>query len=103
MIHHAFWLFLHWTGSDNTSGAWYGFWSGFGSDIGEGAILLAIAKHYRAHKCARCWRFGRHPVEGTHYLTCHHHLTLADHGALQERHATKHPAQHWMLNGPEDR
>ena len=31
--------FLHIIGSDNVSGPWYGFWSGFGSDIGELVLL----------------------------------------------------------------
>jgi hypothetical protein len=35
------WLAVH-TGTNNVSGAYYGFWSGFGSDLAEFGILGAI-------------------------------------------------------------
>ena len=63
--------FLQVTGTDNESGKWYAFWSGFGADFTEGAIFLSIIGLYRRHKCQSCWRpalkggLGR--VEGTHY------------------------------------
>lgn len=44
-------LFMHWTGSDNVSGPYYGFWSGFGSDIGEIALLAGIYTLLRKHNC----------------------------------------------------
>jgi hypothetical protein len=94
-------VLLHVTGADNPAGAWYGFWSGFGSDLGEFAIVGVLVNHYRSHKCPNCWRLGRHPVEGTHYRTCHRHLTGADHENLRRRHAKRHPEQHRMLQkGP---
>jgi hypothetical protein len=44
MIRAIFNWFLTVTGSNNTSGTYYGFWSGFGSDIGEFALLGVIFK-----------------------------------------------------------
>ena len=68
-------LFLHLTGSDNPSGPEYGFWSGFGSDLGELAIVSGLISMYRRHNCAvhRCWRIGRHPVQGTPHVCCKAH------------------------------
>ena len=68
------WL-LHVTGSNNESGPWYGFWSGFGSDIGEITIIGGLVAIYRKHAChePRCWRLGHHLVEGTPYTVCRRH------------------------------
>jgi hypothetical protein len=69
----------HWlltvTGSNDTTGVWYGFWSGFGSDLGEFAIVGGLIGVYRSRIChARwCWRVGRTPVEGTEYVVCRKH------------------------------
>jgi hypothetical protein len=76
---HGLWLawmwFLHFTGSDNENSTNYGFWSGFGSDLGEAAIFGGLIALYRKHNCHlhRCWRIGRHPLEGTPYVLCRHH------------------------------
>lgn len=69
------WWFLHLTGADNVSGPWYGFWSGFGSDLGELAIVGGLISVYWKHSCHAkgCWRIGRHPVEGTHWVVCRRH------------------------------
>ena len=84
------WL-LHVLGVDDVSGRWYGFWSGFGSDLSELAIVGALAAMVRQHNCEvhRCWRLGRHVVEGTGLRVCrkHHpegHLTAA--GVRQRYH-----------------
>jgi hypothetical protein len=80
------WLAIH-TGTcpevgscSSGSGAWYGFWSGFGSDLGELTIVAAIALHtkvfWTAHTCRGrwwCWRPGTHRLEGTNYQFCHDH------------------------------
>lgn len=92
---------LTWTGSNNVSGTQYGFWSGFGSDVTEFAILGALLNHYRNHKCAACWRYGRHEVQGTKYKTCHKHATIASHTQLKAKHAQKYPAQHKLFNDKE--
>lgn len=96
----------HWilqvTGTANESGKWYAFWSGFGADLTEGAIVVSIIAFYRRHKCQSCWRpalkggLGR--VQGTHYETCHRHTTEKDHEALRELHKIKEPEMHAHLN-----
>lgn len=67
-------LFLHWTGADNVSGPEYGFWSGFGSDLSEITLLVAMYALLRKHNChqKRCWRIGRHVVNGTPWCNRHH-------------------------------
>jgi hypothetical protein len=66
---------LQFMGVDNLSGPWYGFWSGIGSDIGEVTLIGAATSLYWRHTChaKRCWRIGRHPVEGTPHIVCRRH------------------------------
>jgi hypothetical protein len=94
--------FLHWlavhTGTVNEPGPYYGFWSGFGSDIGEVALLGAIFAGWHRVNChvRGCWRIGRQHVEGTTYVVCrkhhpdgkptHHHI-LAMHRAHKAKEA----------------
>lgn len=100
-MNHLFNLFLHLTGSDNTSGVFYGFWSGFGSDIGELGIIGGLVAMYRKNNChvKWCWRFSHMRVEGTHFKTCHKHSTASHHALLRQIHAEKYPEQHKFLNG----
>lgn len=59
----------------------YNFWSGFGSDIGEVAIiggLIQIARHANCH-VQGCWRFGHHQVAGGQYKVCKVHHPDIDH------------------------
>lgn len=67
------WLAVH-TGTVNEAGPWYGFWSGFGSDIGEVALIGAVLGGYKKHNCHQhhCWRIGRHVVDGTPFCNRHH-------------------------------
>jgi hypothetical protein len=72
------WLAVH-TGTVNESGPYYGFWSGFGSDLAEFGILGAIAtaiyqlvKKYNCHEPG-CWRVGTHPAAGGQFLLCYRH------------------------------
>jgi hypothetical protein len=81
----------HWTaihiGSVNESGPFYGFWSGFGSDISEFAIAVGIYTGVRKVNChsARCWRIGHHPLDGTPYHLCRvHHPDVPKGGAKIE-------------------
>jgi hypothetical protein len=81
----------HWTaihiGSINESGPFYGFWSGFGSDISEFAIAVGIYTGVRKVNCHswRCWRIGHHPLEGTPYHLCKkHHPDVPNGGAKIE-------------------
>jgi hypothetical protein len=54
----------------------YLFWSGAGSDISELALAGAVLSLLRRHNChvRRCPRIGTHPVPGTQWLVCRHHL-----------------------------
>ena len=61
------WGLLHALGIDDTSGRWYAFWSGFGSDLGELAIVGVLWHHLNCH-WERCWRIARHR---THYCRKH--------------------------------
>ena len=72
------WLWVH-TGIQG-SGPWYGFWSGFGSDIGEVTIFGGILGMYYKHNChqARCFRVGKHTVDGTPWCNKHHQKARED-------------------------
>jgi hypothetical protein len=63
-------LFLHLTGISNVSGPWYGFWSGFGSDLGLLGAVVIFVRHQNCH-VKGCWRIGRHPYQ--HYRLCSKH------------------------------
>jgi hypothetical protein len=72
------WLGVH-TGTSNESGPYYGFWSGFGSDLAELGILGAVGtaiyqlvKKYNCHEPG-CWRVGAHPAAGAQFLLCYRH------------------------------
>jgi hypothetical protein len=74
----GYWLQVH-TGTINESGPYYGFWSGFGSDLEEFGILGAIGagiyqlvKKYNCHEPG-CWRVGQHPAAGGQFLLCYRH------------------------------
>jgi hypothetical protein len=63
------WL-LHALGIDDTAGPWYAFWSGFGSDIGEVAIIGGLVSVVRS--------MVRHHAEQVAQRAQHHreHLEL---------------------------
>ena len=70
------WIEVH-TGTVNESGPYYVLWSGFGSDIGEIAIiggLLQILHHHNCH-VKGCWRIARHTyqMDGAEYKLCRKH------------------------------
>jgi len=73
----------HWllqvTGTASESGHWYAFWSGFGSDLGEGTLLAAVIGMYHKHNCHSkgCWRVGKHVVDGTPWCSKHHQAARA--------------------------
>ena len=68
-------VIAHLLGIDNESGPWYAFWSGFGSDLGEIAIMGSLLALVRRHNChvKGCPRLGRHPVAGTTWTVCRRH------------------------------
>jgi hypothetical protein len=76
-------LFGHWlqvhTGTVNEPGPYYGFWSGFGSDLEEfgilgavGAGIYSLVKKYNCHEPG-CWRVGNHPAAGGQFNLCYRH------------------------------
>lgn len=57
----------------------YNFWSGIGSDIGEITLVVGLVAFYLKHTChvSRCYRWAKHPVQGTPYTACgKHHPTV---------------------------
>lgn len=98
MLHIWTW-FLTATGSSNTSGVQYGFWSGFGSDLGEIALIGSVITLYKTHNCnvKRCPRIAHHEVGGTTYKTCNKHATEENHDELHALHKLLHPKQHKFL------
>ena len=72
------WL-IHFIGADY--GARYGtwvpenFWAGFGSDLGEIAIIGGLIAVVRKHNCEvkGCFRLGRHQTAAGHHVCRRHH------------------------------
>lgn len=81
ILRHLWWWFEVHTGTVNEGGPYYGFFSGFGSDLGEVAIIGAVIGLVHHHNChvKGCWRPGLHHVEGTPYVTCKTHHPAIDH------------------------
>ena len=77
------WL-LHVLGVDNVSGRWYGFWSGFGSDVGEVAIVGGLITIVRRHTCHIHRLLAHRPSScaGQHRVVCrmHHPEDPPSHG-----------------------
>lgn len=94
--------FLNWTGSNNTSGNQYGFWSGFGSDLGEIAIIGSLLAVYKHHNCAvaRCPRIAhrKYEIKETKQYTCHKHHTQYWHDLLVKQYKQDYPEQHAFIN-----
>ena len=72
--HIWWWVEVH-TGTVNESGPWYGFFSGFGSDLSEVAILGGLATVVRKNNCEvrGCLRLGRHQTAANHHVCRRHH------------------------------
>ena len=105
------WLAVH-TGTVNESGPFYGFWSGFGSDIGEATLIatvcVGIYTGFRKVNCHAkgCWRIGHHQLEGTPYHLCsHHHPDVpsggASHSEILEHHRKWVETQNLMTPAPD--
>lgn len=78
----------------------YNFWSGFGSDLTEFAIIGSLIGIYRHHNCSikGCPRIAHHNVDGTKFRTCHKHATRANHRRLFTKHKKDFPLQHSLFN-----
>lgn len=63
------------TGTSNSASRSYNFFSGFGSDIGELALVGGIATVVRSRNCHQkgCWRIGIHTTSKGHKL-CKKHI-----------------------------
>jgi hypothetical protein len=72
------WLQVH-TGTINETGPYYGWWSGFGSDLTEfgviGAIATGVYQLVRKYNCHEpgCWRVGAHQAAGGQFSLCYRH------------------------------
>ena len=74
-------------------GYWSNFWSGFGSCLGEFALIGGGFSLYKRHTChvntpKFCWRPGVHPIPGTGFKTCARH-----HPAVPDRISAAHIAK----------
>lgn len=60
------------------TGPYYGFWSGFGSDVTEFAIVGALLGLVKKHQCHKswCWRFGHYKEDEIGTLKCRKHLNV---------------------------
>ena len=106
------WLAVH-TGTVNEPGPYYGFWSGFGSDLAELSILGAIGtgvyqlvKKYNCHEPG-CWRVGTHPAAGGQFLLCYRHHpdfrgTRPTHEMIERLHRQHAAQQEAMHRGLRD-
>src|SRR6201987_2605319 len=72
------WLQVH-TGTVNEPGPYYGFWSGFGSDLEEfgilgagGATIYPLVRKFNCHEPG-CWRVGNPPAAGGQFNLCYRH------------------------------
>lgn len=81
LAHHVLSNQWHWvevhTGTVNESGPYYGFFSGFGSDLGEATLATGLVTAYLHVNCHNkgCPRLGRH-VTPKGYRLCKKHVTM---------------------------
>lgn len=83
------WIEVH-TGTVNEPGPYYGFWSGFGSDIGESTLFVGMIGLYRKFNCHSkgCWRLAHHDydLDGVTYRVCRVCHPGIDHRNRPHRH-----------------
>lgn len=84
-FHLGYWAQVH-TGTVDEPGPYYGFFSGFGSDLGEvvliGGVATVVAGMWHKFNChnEKCWRIGLHHVAGGQYVVCRkHHNEITRH------------------------
>jgi hypothetical protein len=91
---------LHVTGVKDSGSYWAAFWSGFGSDLAEFAIIAVVWRKVNCH-AKGCWRVGMHHVEGTHFITCRkHHPVHRGGAATADDIARAHAAAHLRATEP---
>jgi hypothetical protein len=76
--HLGYWLQVY-LGIVDEGGPYYGFWSGFGSDLAELSVLgvigtgvYQVVKKFNCHQRG-CWRVGNHPAAGGQFMLCYRH------------------------------
>jgi hypothetical protein len=76
------------TGTTSGSSRSYQFWSGFGANFGEIAVIGGLVTLVRHHNChvKGCWRLGKHEVDGTPYKVCAIHHPTIPAGEVTEAH-----------------
>jgi hypothetical protein len=87
LAHFWWWVEIH-TGSTNESGAFYGWWSGFGGFL---VLITGLGAVYKHHKCVTCWRLSKHKTEDTAQHFCHKHYTHAEVERQKAKHKVKYP------------
>jgi hypothetical protein len=93
------WLAVHvGVGTSPRALYWYSFWSGFGSDIGEVAIIGGMVHFARHANCGQkgCWRFGRHnwtDAKGVVHKLCRKHHPVVDGQITGAQIAEQHAAR----------
>jgi hypothetical protein len=112
--HQQFWWWceVHF-GMVNEPGPYYGFWSGFGSDLGEYVIVGGVAQiawhQYMMHNCHDpegflpwgCWRIGRHDAAGGMYKLCwKHHPDIGQRLTRDLIHRHHHEHRHSSIQPP---
>lgn len=90
------WLWRHFlqeTGSSTSSSRAYNFFSGFGSDIGEVALIGAIVGGYRKVNChvKGCLRIG-HYMAGIYKVCRRHHPDVDNAGVTHQDVKDSHAA-----------
>ena len=96
-FHLGYWLQVH-TGTVNEPGPYYGFWSGFGSDLGEYAIVSSVLAgvYHAARKgnchAHRCWRIGSLPVADGYKVCKKHHREITGAHPTVEHLTLRHAA-----------
>ncbi len=74
-------------------GPGYQLYSGIVGDISQVTVLGALGAFYWHHTCHvhGCWRFAKHPVDGTPFRACRrHHPAILDAPVTAERIAQAH-------------
>ena len=77
------WL-AHALGLDVPPSAWYDFWSGIGSDLGEFAIVAVIWHHLNCH-VKGCGRIAGHRNPQTGFRSCMRHRRIAQEKRQENR------------------
>jgi len=102
------WLSIH-TGTSvkPSPSVFYNFWSGFGSDLGEAAILVGMVHFARHANCGvkGCWQFSRHEydMDGVKHKLCRKHHPHVDGPVTAAQVAAHHADVTWnrLIEGHE--